>query len=158
MKSLSLLFSSLLLAAVVALGAVSPAATYNDTVSGSQTAAPEAEGIALNLTAAGDLPGMVKLTVVRSETNITGGQLTMTVLPANADASSSERGSLSGTVTSGTLTLAENGTLASASSVQISIQSGTGEFASVTSGTATVNISAGAENPSQLSGTLVLNF
>lgn len=157
MKSLSLLFP-FLLAAVVALGAVHPAVTYNDTVSGSQTAAPESEGIAVNLTAAGDLPGMVKLTLVRTETNITGGLLTITVLPANADASSNERGSLSGTVASGTLTLAENGTLASASAVQISIHSGAGEFAGVTSGTATVNISAGADNPSQLSGTLVLNF
>ena len=151
-------FSLLLLVAVVALGAMNPAATYNDTVSGSQTAAPENEGIALNLTAAGDLPGMLKLKLVRSETNVTGGSLTMTALPANADASSTERGSLTGTVSSGTLTLNENGTLASASAVQISIQSGTGEFANVTTGTATINVSANAENPSQLNGTLVLNF
>ena len=157
MKSLSLLFP-FLLAAVVALGAANPAATYNDTVSGSQTAAPESEGLALNLTAAGDLPGMVKLTLVRSGANITGGHLTITVLPANADASSSERGSLTGTVTGGTVTLAENGTIASASSVQISIQSGAGEFASVNSGAATVNVSAGTENATQLTGTLVLNF
>lgn len=156
MKSLSLLF--LLLVAVAAFGSVNPAATYNDTVSGSQTAAPESEGIALNLTAAGDLPGMIKLKLVRTDANITGGSLTMTVLPADADASSSERGSLTGTVASGTLTLNENGTLASASSVQITIQSGTGEFAGVTSGSATVNVSAAAENPTQLSGTLVLNF
>ena len=108
--------------------------------------------------AAGDLPGIVKLTLVRSEANVTGGNLSLTVLPANADASSNERGALNGTVTSGTLTLSENGTLASASSVEVSIQSGAGEFAGVTSGTATINISAGAENPSQLSGTLVLNF
>ena len=149
MKILCLMMAAALFAAT---------ATYNDTVSGSQTAAPEAEGIALNLTAAGDLPGMVKLTLVRSEANVTGGNLSLTVLPANADASSSERGALSGTVTGGTLTLSENGTLASASSVEVSIQSGAGEFAGVTSGTATINISAGAENPSQLSGTLVLNF
>lgn len=82
----------------------------------------------------------------------------MTVLPANADATSSERGTLTGAISSGTITLNENGTLASASSVQISIQSGTGEFASVTSGTATVNLATNAENPSQLNGTLVINF
>lgn len=149
MKILCLIMAAALFAAT---------ATYNNTVSGSQTAAPEAEGIALNLTAAGDLPGMVKLTLVRSEANVTGGNLSLTVLPANADASSNERGALNGTVTGGTLTLSENGTLASASSVEVSIQSGAGEFAGVTSGTATINISAGAENPSQLSGTLVLNF
>lgn len=151
-------FLFVLLAAVVALGAVSPAATYNDTLSGSQTAAPESEGIALNLTAAGDLPGMLKLTLARSETNVTGGSLTMTVLPANADASSTARGSLTGTISSGTLTLNENGTIASASNVQVALNSGTGEFASVTSGTATINVTANAENQSQLGGTLVLNF
>lgn len=151
-------FLFVLLAAVVALGAVNSTATYNDTVSGSQTAAPEAEGIALNLTAAGDLPGMVRLTLTRTDGNVTGGKFVMTVLPANADASSSERGTLTGTVTSGSLTLAESGTIASASNVQVAINSGTGEYASVTSGTATINVSANAENQSQLSGTLVLNF
>ena len=158
MKFFSLLLAPVVLATVLSVNVVNPAATYNDTVSGSQTAAPEAEGIALNLTAAGDLPGMNKLTLARSETNVTGGTWTMTVLPADADASSNDRGTLTGTISGGTITLNENGTLASASAVQISIQSGTGEFATVTTGTATVNLSANAENPSQLNGTLVLNF
>ena len=82
----------------------------------------------------------------------------MTVLPQNADASSSERGQLAGTISGGTLTLTAEGTLASASNVHITIQSGTGEFASVTSGTATLNVTANSENASQLSGTLVLNY
>jgi hypothetical protein len=143
---------------VLALALLAATATYNDSVSGSQTAAPEAEGIAVNLTATGDLPGMTKVTLVRSDANVTGGHWIITVLPPNADASSSERGTLSGTVSSGTLTLNSNGTLASASAVQIAVQSGTGEFASVTSGTATMNISGNAENPSQLNGSLVLSF
>ena len=134
------------------------AATYNDSLSGSQTAAPEASGIALNLTATGDLPGMNKLTLQHTGQNVTGGSWRMTVLPQNADATSSERGELVGTVSGGTLTLTAEGTLASGSGVQVTIQSGTGEFASVTSGTATLSVSANAENPSQLSGTLVLNF
>ena len=158
MRFLYLLLAPAVLAVAFSVSFVNQAATYNDTVSGSQTAAPESEGIALNLTAAGDLPGMIKLTLVRSEANVSGGTWSMTVLPANADASSTERGTLTGTVSGGTLTLNENGTLASASAVQISIQSGAGEYASVTAGAATLNISADAENPSQLNGTLVLNF
>ena len=158
MKLFSLLLAPAVFAAALSLNVLHVSATYNDNVSGSQTAAPETEGIALNLTATGDLPGMSKMTLVRSEGNITGGAWSMTILPANADASSSERGTLTGTVSSGTLTVNENGTLASASAVQISIQSGTGEFASVTTGAATINISANAENTSQLNGTLVLNF
>jgi outer membrane lipoprotein SlyB len=152
MKQLFLLLVSLVLAATLSL------ATYNDTVDGSQTAAPEAEGIAVNLTATGDLPGMSKVTLQRDGQNVTGGSWRLTVLPQNADASSSERGALIGTISGGTLALSAEGTLASASGVQITIQSGTGEFAAVTSGSGTITLNAGAENPSQLSGTLVLNF
>ena len=150
MKQLPILL--LLLAIVVST------ATYNDSLSGSQTAAPEANGIALNLTASGDLPGMTKVILHRDGQNVTGGTLRLTVLPQNADASSSERGVLVGAINGGTLTLTAAGTLASASGVQVTIQSGTGEFASVTSGAATLSVTANAENPSQLSGTLVLNF
>ena len=152
MKQLSLMLTSLMIAAALS------AATYNNTLSGSQTAASEADGIALNLTASGELPGMNKITLQRDGQNVTGGSWRMTVLPQNADASSSERGELAGTITGGTLTLTAEGTLASASSVQVTIQSGKGEYASVTSGTGTINVSADAENPTQLNGTLVLNF
>ena len=146
------LLMTLILALLVSI------ATYNDSLQGSQTAAPEAEGVALNLTASGDLPGMTKVKLQRNGQNVTGGSFSMTVLPQNADASSSERGELVGTISGGTVTLNTEGTLSAASGVQITIQSGTGEFASITSGTGTITISANSENPSQLSGTLVLNF
>ncbi|HEU4833580.1 MAG TPA: hypothetical protein VFS90_04160 [Pyrinomonadaceae bacterium] len=152
MKQVALMLLPIVLASVISV------ATYNNTLNGSQTAAPEAEGIALNLTATGDLPGMSKVNLHRNGDNVTGGNLRLTVLPQNADASSSERGQLVGTISGGTITLTAEGTLASASGVQVTIQSGTGEFASVTSGTATLNISTNSENPSQLNGTLVLNF
>ena len=145
-------------ALMLLLASLISVAAYNNTLSGSQTAAPEAEGIALNLTAAGDLPGMTKVNLHREGGNVTGGSLRLTVLPQHADASSSERGQLVGTISGGTVTLNSEGTLSSASGVQVTIQSGTGEFASVTSGTATLNITASSENPTQLSGTLVLNF
>ena len=152
MKQVALMLMPLLLAAVVSV------ATYNNSLNGSQTAAPEAEGIALNLNATGDLPGMSKVTLQRDGQNVTGGTFRLTVLPQQADASSSERGVLVGTISGGTVALTAEGTLASASAVQITIQSGTGEFAAVSSGTATLSVSASSENASQLSGTLVLNF
>ena len=65
-------------------------ATYNDSLQGAQTAAPEAEGIALNLTASGDLPGMSKVKLQRDGQNVTGGSFRMTVLPQNPDASSED--------------------------------------------------------------------
>lgn len=147
-----------LTAALFSLGAVNPFATYSDSVSGSQTASPEADGIAVNLNAKGDLPGMTKIILQRSGENVTGGTWTMTVLPQNADSASSERGGLSGTVTSGTLTLNADGTLASVSSVQLTIQGGTGEYANISTGSGTVSLSSNAEIPSQFTGTLVLDF
>ena len=152
MKHLSVVLMSLALAMIVST------VTYNNTVSGSQTAAPEADGIALNLTASGDLPGMSAVKLQRDGQNVVGGTWRLTVLPANANASSTERGELAGTITGGTLTLNAQGTLASASSVQVVLYGGTGEFSGVTSGNATLTVSANAENPSQLNGTLVLNF
>lgn len=148
--------AQLLMALMLAL--VISVATYNDSLQGSQTAAPEAEGIALNLTASGDLPGMSKVKLQRNGQNVTGGSFRLTVLPQNADATSSERGELVGTISGGTVTLTPEGTLSAAAGVQITIQSGTGEFASVTSGSGTISITASSENASQLSGTLVLNF
>jgi hypothetical protein len=155
MRFFSLVF---LVLTLVAPAAVNAPATYNNTVSGAQSAGAEEDGIAINLTATGDLPGKVRLTLMRTDANVTGGTLLVTVTPANANASSRARGSLTGTVSGGTLTLASNGTLASASNVQIAINRGTGEFSGVTSGTATINVSAGGQSSSPLSGTLVFSF
>ena len=152
MKQVLLMLASLVLAAVVSM------ATYNDTLNGSQTAAPEAEGIALNLTANGDLPGMSKVNLQRNSQNVTGGNFRLTVTPQNADASSNERGAPDWNDQQ-RHAHAQCGRHARVSlRVQVTIQSGTGEFASVTSGTATLTITANAENPSQLNGTLALNF
>jgi hypothetical protein len=152
MKYLLTTFLPLALAVTISM------TTYNNAVSGSQTATPAANDIALNLNATGDLPGMNTITLQRNGLNVTGGSWRLTVLPQNAGASSNKRGELVGTISAGTLTLTAEGNVASASGVQVTIQSGSGEFAAVTSGTATVTLTADAEKPSQLNGTLTLNF
>src|SRR5262249_30595219 len=100
---------------------------YNDTVSGSQTASAESGSVAFNLNATGELPGMLSLTVRHESGNITGGTWKLTVLPANADATSNETGTLTGSLSGGTLTLDTNGIATAASSVQLNVQSGTGQ-------------------------------
>jgi hypothetical protein len=134
------------------------ATTYNDTVSGSQTASAESGSVAFNLNATGELPGMLSLTVRHEGGNITGGTWKLTVLPANADANSSETGTLTGTFSGGTLTLDTNGIATAASSVQLTVQSGTGQFSTITSGTGTLNLSADPENSTKLGGPLALSF
>jgi hypothetical protein len=132
--------------------------TYNDTVSGTQTASAESGSVAFNLNATGELPGMLSLTVRHEGTNITGGTWKLTVLPANADATSNETGTLTGSLSGGTVTLDTNGIASSASSVQLTVQSGTGQYEAITSGTGTLTLSADPENSTKLGGPLALNF
>jgi hypothetical protein len=134
------------------------AATYNNTVSGSQTAAAETGSIALNMNATGDLPGMLNITVRHESGNVNGGTWTLTVLPPNADASSSETGTLTGSFSSGTITLDSNGIATAVSSVQLNVQSGTGQYSTITSGSGTLSLSADPENSTKLGGPLALNF
>lgn len=133
-------------------------ATYNNTVSGSQTAAAESGSVALNLNAAGDLPGMLSVTLRHEGGNVNGGTWTLTVLPPNADASSNEVGTLTGNFTSGSITLDANGIATAAGSVQLNVQSGTGQFSTITAGSGTLSLSADPEYSSKLGGPFVLNF
>ena len=134
------------------------AATYNNTVSGSQTAAAESGSVALNLNASGDLPGMLSITLRHEAGNVNGGTWTLTVLPPNADASSNETGTLTGNLTGGTLALDANGIATAANSVQLNVQSGTGQFSTTNAGSGTLSLSADPENSTKLGGPLALNF
>lgn len=147
-----------LLAMLVCVALVHAAATYNNTVSGAQTASPESEGAALNLNATGDLPGMLNIKLQHGSGNVTGGTWTMTVLPQNADANSNQTGTLTGTVSGGTVTIDANGIVSAVNSIQLTVQSGTGQYESITSGNGTLNLSADPENSTRLGGPLVLNF
>ena len=154
MKSL---LPTLLIFSVVVFSSHTPA-TYNNTVTGSQTAAAETGSIALNLNATGDLPGMLSLTLRHDGGNVNGGTWTLTVLPPNADASSSESGTLTGSFTSGTITLDANGIATAVTSVQLTVQSGTGQYGTTTAGSGTLTLSADPENSTKLGGPFALNF
>lgn len=160
MKRLTVILAPVLITGLlsIAVAAAHAVATHNSTLKGFQTAASESDAIVVVLNAAGDLPGMGKLILKREGNNVAGGSWNLMVLPANPDATSSERGTLSGTVTGGTLSFNSDGVLSGASSVQLTVEGGTGEHAGVSAGSGTINLSSDAENPSKLSGTLVLNF
>jgi hypothetical protein len=153
----SVLFTTSL-AMLVSVALVNAAATYNNNVTGSQTASAERGGIALNLNASGDLPGMLSLTLSHEGGKVTGGTWTLSVLPPNADASSSETGRLTGRLTGGTLTLDANGIVTAANSVQLTVQNGTEKYAAATGGNGTLSLTADPENSTKLGGPLALNF
>lgn len=134
------------------------AATYKDTVAGSQTASRLSEGVSLNLHATGDLPGVLTLSLRHEGGRISGGSWTLVVLPPDADASSGERGRLSGSVGGGALTLDEHGIVTAADSIQLSVQSGEGRYASVSGGGATLSLSADPRIATKLVGPLAFDF
>lgn len=149
----------LLLALALAQAAMTAGASvYRNSLVGIQTAAGDRDGIKLNLNAEGDLPGMHSVTLRRDDNKVTGGEWTLTVFPPDADPTASEKGKLTGAVTGGSLGFDDDGALARAEALQLTIQSGTGRYAGVKSGSGTLNLSPRAENPSQLVGTLILNF
>ena len=134
------------------------AANYNSTVTGSQTASAESGSIALNLNATGDLAGILSVTLRHEGGNVSGGTWKLTVLPQNADATSTETGTVTGSFTGGTMTLDANGITTAVSSVQLTVQSGTGQFEAVTSGSGTLSLAADPENSTKLGGPLALSF
>lgn len=156
MRRLLSAFFTTSLAMLVSAALVHAAATYNNTLSGSQTAATGA--VALNLNASGDLPGILSLTLTHEGGKVSGGTWTLSVLPPNADATSSESGRLTGKLTGGTLTLDANGIVTAADSVQLTLENGTGQYATVNGGSGTLSLSADPENSTKLGGPLALNF
>ena len=152
------LLSSLFITSLLMIVTTHAASNYNNTVSGSQTASAESGSVAFNLNATGDLPGMLNITLNHEGGNVNGGTWTLTVLPPNADATSSETGTIKGSFSGGTVTLDANGVVTGASSVQLSVQSGTGQYQTVTSGSGTLGLSVDAENSTKLSGPLALSF
>ena len=134
------------------------ASNYNSTVTGSQTASAESGSVAFNLNATGDLPGILSVTLKHEGGNVNGGTWTLTVLPPNADATSNSTGTITGNFSGGTVTLDANGVVSGAGSLQLSVQSGTGQYQAVTSGNGTLSLSADAENSTKLSGPLALSF
>lgn len=157
MKRLTIMTA--LTAALLCFAVVRAATTYNDTVSAVQTASADgASSVTFLLEAAGDLHGMGKVTLRRDGNNVIGGTWSLTVLPAEADASSSEKGKLSGTVTGGSITFDPDDTLSGVSAVQLTIEGGTGQHASVSGGSGTLSLTHDIENPPKLKGTLALSF
>jgi len=146
--------ASLALAACVALARA--ATVYNGSVNGSQTAA--AEGVSLNLNTAGDLPGMLTLSLKHEGGRVTGGSWSLTVLPPDADATSAERGRLLGVVSAGALTLNANGIVSAAEGLRLDVQGGVGQYAGVSGGAGTLSLSADPENASKFGGPLKFYF
>ncbi|HWS54810.1 MAG TPA: hypothetical protein VN228_11815 [Pyrinomonadaceae bacterium] len=153
--------AAFILALAASAFAVAPsdaAAVYRDAVKGFQSASGEPEVVKLLLNAEGDLPGSLDVSLRRDGGKVTGGSWTLTVLPEGDDPAADERGRLTGAAASGALSFDGEGALSGADAVVLTVESGTGQYARVRGGSATLKLETHAENRSQLTGTLTLDF
>lgn len=158
MGRVAFIFTSTLMTWLLVAALAHATSVHLDSVEGFQTASTESQGVNLLLNAEGDLPGVNKVVLRRDGNNVIGGSWTLTVLPPNADATSVEKGKLTGSVSGGTLTFNGDGALTRADSIQLIIDGGSGQYSGVRSGTGTIKLASRPDNPSQLAGTLTLNF
>jgi hypothetical protein len=158
MRRVAFIFSTALMASLLVAALARDKTTYRDALRGFQSASTESDGVNLILNAEGDLPGTSQVSLTREGSKVTGGSWTLTVLPPDADATANEKGRLTGGVTGGTLTFNGDGSLAGADSIQLTIRGGAGQYSRVKSGSAVINLAPQPENPSQLAGTLTLEF
>lgn len=136
--------------------------TYTSPASGKQIqVAPGVNSpliISLNLN--GSLPGAFVGTIEYNSSNgISGGTWQQSVTRTNSDGTTTEIAGLSGTFTSGSVTVNADGTVASVNAARMSVTSGSGDYSNVSSGSGTLQGNLDNSNaPASFSGTEVLNF
>ena len=157
MKHLSLVLALALLAAPLISGRVVAVTTYTDSLAG-EIIPPGSSSLSLGAVATGALPGSFTISLNLNNTTVTNGNWWLVVKERNADGSVSEVGALAGAVSGGTVSLNADGRVTSLNSVQLLIQTGSGNYAGVTSGSGSLTGTFGNQASPSFSGTLNLNF
>jgi hypothetical protein len=154
--------------------AVEGGVARNSTLSGAHVSSADNGRIIIIQSARGDLPGVLTLAldVNGQDGSITGGEWALVVTDNQSPAGHShdhgdgdggpdymviQRGVLKGAVAGGAVTLNSDGTLASVSSVQLTLNGGTLEFVGATSGGGVVN-AANLQDPHHSSGSITINY
>jgi hypothetical protein len=158
MKRLNSVLAPTLMSCLLIAASARAATVYRDTVKGFESASGESDSVNLLLTAEGDLPGMGHVSLRRDGDKVVGGVWRLTVLADDADPTAGEKGGLVGSVGGGTMTFNGDGSLAKAESVRLTVESGTGRYSRVGSGSGLIHVAPAADNPSQLVGSLTLTF
>jgi hypothetical protein len=133
--------------------------TYHGSFAGSGSRS-QARGETTFVGQVGDaLPGYLMLTIdYDSNNSINGGNWTLIVTSRKADGSSSEEGRLEGTLSGGSVTLNQDGALASVNAARLTIKSGRGTYSGVVNGQGTFEVSSVPGNRTPFDGALTLTF
>jgi hypothetical protein len=144
---------------VVTQAQTSPA-TYSDSINGVVVTPHPNGNISLKEQATGGVAGTIDMSIQYDPVKnvILGGTWTLTAFQQNSSGKLSYRGTLNGTVSSGTVTVDQTGVLTSAGPVQLTINGGAGAFSQTKTGTGTLSGTLTSPPTPTFSGNLVLSF
>lgn len=133
--------------------------TYQDSFAGSSSRSQERGETTFVGQVNDALPGYLMLTIKYDQNNsISAGNWTLIVTSKRADGSSVEEGRLEGTISGGSVTLSQNGTVASVNAARLTIKSGRGKYDGVASGHGAFEVSSAPGNRTPFDGALTLTF
>ena len=132
---------------------------FSDSLAGQQVPSDIVSPLGLSLDASGDLQGTLTASIDHNNTHtIVGGNWKLIVNALDADGNSKEIGSLEGAFSSGTVNLDANGKAASVNTAQLIVKGGAGRYASITTGTGTLEGVFDADGSKPFKGTLLMTF
>ena len=149
-------FCTCVLVAVVSLAGVAATPSTRTAQAAGEASWPNTGELALRGVLSGEARGTLRASIRLDGHHVPGGDWSATLLTTNADGSESEAGTISGTVDPGTA-LGADGRVHALKDLRLTITSGNGEFAGVTSGSGSLDVRLGA-NGEPFHATLTLTF
>lgn len=142
---------------LIASTAIAAVAERTVTLAG-RVQTPKPDEIVLAADAQGDMAGYFTLSVHRNGRSLDKGTWVLIHRVPNPDGSETEVGMLEGTVTSVSAAFADDGALVSMSGVELKVDSGSGGYEGVVTGSGKVDGTIGGANGASFSVTLKLDF
>lgn len=149
------IFTALLVAVLAGSTLALTMTAYTSSLSGRQSTQKDAASFAMSAQSSGDLAGTLSIKAsLNPDGTVSGGSWELNVVDLT---SGNETGSLTGTLSGGAV-VKDAEDWASSANLQVNINSGTGSYAAVTSGSGAIQGTVDRESRTPFTGTLNLNF
>lgn len=142
-------------AIATAAGVLAQTTGRSDSLTG-EIRTPGSTELVLAADATGDLPGYFTLSIRYENRRVEGGSWVLVHRQTNADGSEEDIGMIEGVLASSSAVFGDDGSLASMTSIQLKIESGSGTYEKLTSGTGSVEGTVTGRNGVAFTGTLKL--
>ena len=136
-------FCTCVLVVLVSLASAAASPATRTAEAAGEASFPNPGELALRGALSGEVRGTLRVSIRLDGQQVPGGDWSAALLRTDADGSESEAGTISGTVDHGSV-LAADGRVHALADVRLTITSGTGEFAGLSSGSGSLDVRLGA--------------